>query len=104
MEVSELLVALMISNHPVAGSIIVSASRECYLTGVIIVKVPTRPTQTKSPEWHEAMISANIDIFEMDYKEAVAYFICLENLEKTCSTNGPAPTLPVDNKTLLPVG
>ena len=38
--------------------------------------------QDKSPEWHEAMISANIDIFKMDYKESVAYFICLETQRK----------------------
>ena len=44
------------------------------------------------------MISTNIDIFEMDYEEAVAYFIHLENLEKICHTNGPAPTLVVDNQ------
>jgi hypothetical protein len=26
------------------------------------------------PEWHEAMVNANIDIFEMTYEESVAYF------------------------------
>jgi hypothetical protein len=40
------------------------------------------------------MISANIDIFEMDYESAILYFICLENLD-----NGPAPTVAVDNNT-----
>ena len=60
--------------------------------------------QAKSPKWHEALISVKIDIFEIDYEVAVAYFICLENLEKICRTNGPAPTLAVDNKKLLPVG
>jgi hypothetical protein len=34
-----------------------------------------------NPEWHEAMVSANIDIFEMSYEESVSYFRCLENLE-----------------------
>jgi hypothetical protein len=28
--------------------------------------------QAKAPEWHEAMVSANIDIFEMNYEEAIA--------------------------------
>jgi hypothetical protein len=60
--------------------------------------------QAKAPEWHEAVVSANIDIFEMNYEEAVSYFICLENLEKIRRTNGPATALGVDNKTLLPVG
>jgi hypothetical protein len=27
-----------------------------------------------SPEWHEAMVNANIDIFEMSYEEFVSYF------------------------------
>jgi len=55
--------------------------------------------QAKAPEWHEAMVSANIDIFEMNYEEAVAYFIRLENLEKIRRTNGPA--VAVDNKKLI---
>jgi hypothetical protein len=54
--------------------------------------------QAKPPEWHEAMIAANIDIFEMNYEEAIAYFIRLENLGNICRTNGPAPVLVVDNK------
>ena len=54
--------------------------------------------QAKAPEWHEAMVAANIDIFEMSYEESVSYFKRLENLEKIRRTNGPASTLPVDNK------
>jgi hypothetical protein len=51
------------------------------------------------PEWHEAMVKSNIDIFEMTYEESVSYFKCLENLEKIRRTNGPNPSsLPVDNK------
>jgi hypothetical protein len=53
--------------------------------------------QAKAPEWHEAMVAANIDIFEMSYEEFVAYFKTLEILEKIKKTNGMAP-LPVDNK------
>jgi hypothetical protein len=32
--------------------------------------------QAKSmdPEWHEAMVNANIDIFEMSYEESRSYF------------------------------
>jgi hypothetical protein len=55
--------------------------------------------QAKPPNWHEAMVSANIDIFEMNYKSAILYFIRLENLDKICHTNGPAPTVAVDNNT-----
>jgi hypothetical protein len=45
------------------------------------------------------MILANIDIFEMNYEEAISYFKHLENLEKICLTNGPAPnTTTEDNK------
>jgi hypothetical protein len=51
------------------------------------------------PEWHEAMVNANIDIFEMTYEESVSYFKRLENLEKIRQTNGPNPSsLPVDHK------
>jgi hypothetical protein len=51
------------------------------------------------PEWHEAMVNENIDIFEMYYEESVSYFKRLENLEKIRCTNGPNPSsLPVDNK------
>jgi hypothetical protein len=57
--------------------------------------------QAKAPEWREAMVSANIDIFEMNYEEAVSYFICLENLEKIRCTNGPAPALAIENKKLI---
>jgi hypothetical protein len=50
------------------------------------------------PEWHEAILNANIDIFEMSYEESVSYFKRLENLEKVRRTNGPNPSsLPVDN-------
>jgi hypothetical protein len=53
------------------------------------------------PEWHEAMVNANIDIFEMTYEESVSYFKRLENLEKIKRTNGPNPSsLPVDNKNM----
>jgi hypothetical protein len=55
--------------------------------------------QAKAPEWHEAMVNADIDIIEMTYKESVSYFKCLENLEKIRHTNGLNPSsLPVDNK------
>jgi hypothetical protein len=51
------------------------------------------------PEWHEAMVNANIDIFEMTYEESVSYFKRLENLEKIRHTNGLNPSsLLVDNK------
>jgi hypothetical protein len=53
------------------------------------------------PEWHEAMVNANIDIFEMTYEESVSYFKRLENLEKIKGTNGPNLfSLPVDNKNM----
>jgi hypothetical protein len=55
--------------------------------------------QAKAPEWHEAMVNANIDIFEVSYEESVSYFKCLENLEKIRHTNGPNPfSLPVEIK------
>jgi hypothetical protein len=38
--------------------------------------------KARDPEWHEAMVNANIDIFEMTYEESVSYFKHLENLEK----------------------
>jgi hypothetical protein len=54
--------------------------------------------QVKAPECHEAMVNANIEIFEMSYEESVSYFKRLENLEKIRRTNGPNPSsLPVDN-------
>jgi hypothetical protein len=48
--------------------------------------------KTRDPEWHEAMVNANIDILEMSYEESVSYFKCLENLEKIRRTNGPNPS------------
>jgi hypothetical protein len=39
--------------------------------------------KAKGPEWHAAMVAANIDIFAMSYEELVSYFKRLENLEKT---------------------
>jgi hypothetical protein len=42
------------------------------------------------PEWHEAMVNANLDIFEMSYEELVLYFKRLENFEKIS-----APTVPI---------
>jgi hypothetical protein len=55
--------------------------------------------QAKGPEWHEAMVNANIDIFEMTYEESVSYFKHLENLEKIRRTNGHnSSSLPVANK------
>jgi hypothetical protein len=57
--------------------------------------------KARYPEWHEAMVNANIDIFEMSYEEYVSYFKRLENLEKIRRTNGPNPSsLPVDNKNI----
>jgi hypothetical protein len=54
-----------------------------------------------NPELEEAMVNANIDIFEMTYEESVSYFKYLENLEKIRHTNGPNPSsLPVDNKNI----
>jgi hypothetical protein len=50
MDGSDLFVVLKISNKPaiLAGSIIVSASRQCVLDGdvILIVNGPTRSTQT----------------------------------------------------------
>jgi hypothetical protein len=58
--------------------------------------------KTMDPEWHEAMVNANIEIFEMSYEESVSYFKRLENLEKIRRTNGPNPfSLPVDTKKSL---
>jgi hypothetical protein len=55
--------------------------------------------QAKAPEWHEAMVHAKIDIFEMNHEESVSYFKQLENLEKIRRNNSPNPSsIPVDNK------
>jgi hypothetical protein len=60
--------------------------------------------KARDPEWHEAMVNANIDIFELSYEECVSYFKHLENLEKIKHTNGPNPSsLPVDNKKIVTV-
>jgi hypothetical protein len=57
--------------------------------------------QAKAPEWHEATVNVNIDIFEMSYEELVSYFKRLENLDKIRRTNGSNPSsLPVDNKNM----
>jgi hypothetical protein len=57
--------------------------------------------KARYPEWHEPMVKANIDIFEMTYEESVSYFKRLENLEKIRCTKSPNPSsLPVDNKNM----
>jgi hypothetical protein len=57
--------------------------------------------KARNPEWHEAMVNANIDIFEMTYEESVSYFKCLENLEKIRCKNVPNPSsLPVNNNNM----
>ena len=43
MELDDLLVALTISNHPVAGSIIVSASRASAMDGLLLEMDPLDP-------------------------------------------------------------
>jgi hypothetical protein len=51
------------------------------------------------PDWHEAMVIANIDTFEMSYVESVSYSKRLENLEKIRRTNVPGPaTLSLNNE------
>jgi hypothetical protein len=35
--------------------------------------------QAKASEWHEALVNANIDIFEILYEESVSYLKRLEN-------------------------
>jgi hypothetical protein len=58
MDVADLFVASTISNQPVliAGSIIVSASRECVLAGVRIVNEPTRSTQAMTQGSDSAVV------------------------------------------------
>jgi hypothetical protein len=54
--------------------------------------------KAKGPEWYEAMVNPNIDIFEMSYEESVSYFKHLENLKKIRRTKCPNPSsLSVDN-------
>jgi hypothetical protein len=38
--------------------------------------------QSKAPEWHEAIVEANIDIFEMSNEESLSYFTLLRELEE----------------------
>jgi hypothetical protein len=53
----------------------------------------------RDPAWHEAMVNANIDIFEMSYEKSVSSFKHLENLTKIRRTNGPGKTtLSLENK------
>ena len=63
MEAADLLLALAISNHPVAGSIIVRASRECVLSGVFTVKGPTRSTQTMTQGSDSAILGGSKPYF-----------------------------------------
>jgi hypothetical protein len=65
MNVDDLFVALTISNQPVliAGSIIVSASRECVLVGVLIVNGPIRSTQTMTQGSNSAILGGSSPYF-----------------------------------------
>jgi hypothetical protein len=61
-------------------------------------------TKDMDPEWHEALVNTNVDIFEMSYEESACYFKPLENLGKIMCTNGPNPSsLLVDNKKAVSV-
>jgi hypothetical protein len=37
--------------------------------------------QTKPPVWHNALVDANVDNFEIFYEESDSYFKCLELLK-----------------------
>jgi hypothetical protein len=51
------------------------------------------------PEWYEAMVNSNIDIFKISNGEPVSYFKRLENLGKIRRINSPvSSTLPVNNE------
>jgi hypothetical protein len=51
------------------------------------------------PDWHEAMVNSNNDIFAMFYEELVSYFESFDNLETIRRINDPSPaSLLVDNK------
>jgi hypothetical protein len=53
--------------------------------------------QAKAPEWHEAIIDANIDMLEMRYEKSVSYLKRLEKMEKIGNINGQGPViLPVE--------
>jgi hypothetical protein len=54
--------------------------------------------QVQAPEWFEAMVAANIDIFEMSYEESVSCFKHLKYLGNIQHINDPSSTLPVDDK------
>jgi hypothetical protein len=67
-----------------------------------IIKI-TDQTKTWSYKWHEAMVNAIIDIFELTHEESMSDFEWLGNLEKVCWTRSSA-TLPVNfMRNLLPV-
>jgi hypothetical protein len=46
--------------------------------------------KARDPEWHEAMVNVNIDIFEMSYEKSVSYF----KRWRYWSRSG-APTVPI---------
>jgi hypothetical protein len=57
--------------------------------------------QSKAPEWHESIVNAILNVFEMSHEESVSYFKRLENLEKIRRTKGPNPSsLLVDNRNM----
>jgi hypothetical protein len=63
MDVADLFVALTISKQPVAGSIIVSARKECILAGVLIVNGPTRSTHTMTQGSDSAILGGSSPYF-----------------------------------------
>jgi hypothetical protein len=55
--------------------------------------------QAKACEWHQAIVHANIDIFEMSCEVSISYFKRLKNLEKIRRIINPdLSTVPVDYK------
>jgi hypothetical protein len=63
MDVADLFVASTISKQPMAGSMIVNASRECVLAGVLIVNGPTRSTQTMTQGSDSAILGGSSPYF-----------------------------------------
>jgi hypothetical protein len=81
MEVAVLELAWTISNHPVAGSIIVRASRECVLSGVFMVQGPTRSTQTMTQGSDSAVLGGKRPYFLRSFFGSIRFRIGLDNLK-----------------------
>lgn len=82
-----------------------ASTASCFFTQGVFKRIGPRKIteildQNKAIEWHEAVVAASIDTFEISYKESFSYFRRMTNLENIRKINRMA-ILPVEKMKLV---